>query len=77
MHCTHYIHCPNSALLQEGVSGTETNIGRSRGTAVDHLVVAVVEVVKTCSEGPHTGVDQGMDTGKISGDHRGDLPGEN
>ena len=44
---------------------------------MDHLVVAVVEVVKTCSEGPHTGVDQRMDTGKISGDHQGDLPGEN
>merc|ERR1719397_1907847 len=48
--------------------GIETNIARSHGT--------VAEVVMTWDSGvPHTGVDLGMDTGTISGDHLEDLQG--
>ena len=58
------------------VLGTETNIARSHGIGADLPVVAVVEVVMTWDSGvPHTGVDLGMDTGTISGDHLGDLQG--
>ena len=64
------------ALQSDHVLGTETNIARSRGIVADPLVADVAEVVTTWdSEVPHTGVDLGMDTGTISGDHPGDLQG--
>ena len=63
-------------VLHCDAAGTEMNIGRSHGTGAGLPVAAVVEVVTTWgSEVPHTGVDLGMDTGTISGDHPGDLQG--
>jgi len=65
------------AMADPGLqTGTETNIERSPGIAADHPVAAVVEVVMTWgSEVPRIGVDLGMVTGTISGDHPGALQG--
>ena len=66
-----------NVLQSYHVLGTETNTARSHGIGADLPVVAVAEVVMTWDSGvPHTGVDLGMDTGTISGDHPGDLLGE-
>ena len=59
------------------VAGTETSIGRSPGIGADLPAAAAVEVVMTWgSEVPRTGVDLGMVTGTTSGDHLGDLQGD-